>query len=170
MGNTVDLIKSYIKTCYVETGSSAGDGIEKALAAGVAFCFGIECDNDRRRRSEVKFDDDERVKIYAGQSERFLSGVIEEASQLGDMIIFLDAHKVSKNAMETYPLLFELNEIKKSGVKNAVIMIDDVRLFDDELKAPLETVISYIKKINPSYIITYENSDTNAKDVLVAHL
>lgn len=172
MGNTVGLVKKYLKSAapvYLETGSSAGQGLENALDAGAGKCIGIECDKERMGRAKDLFEGNEEVVLIEAQSERVLKKALNEHGR-DNMIIFLDAHKVSGNPMETYPLLFELNEIKNSKVKNATIMIDDVRLFNSELNAPIAAVFEYIMSMIKDYKIVFEDSDTNQSDVLVAYV
>lgn len=168
MGNTVELVKKYLKPIYVETGCSAGDGILKAVEAGATKLFGIEPNLEvysacLRKTFGMDF------KLFEGTSERFMGLVMSEIDRTRDpAVIFLDAHKVGCCKGETYPLKHELSCIKKAKRKDHVIMIDDVRLFGGELPDTRKEVEAVIRKINKDYQIVYEDSNTNEKDVLVA--
>ncbi len=170
MGNTVELIRSYIQPVYVETGCSSGDGILKAAEAGCRVFMGIEPNTEVyqacvRKTKHLDF------QLFEGTSERFINNVMAKLNMLNERaIFFLDAHKVGCCKGETYPLKYELATIKKARRKDHVVMIDDVRLFGGELPDSRDEVEAMLWKINKNYTIALEDSDTNKDDVLVAYV
>lgn len=170
MGITVDLIKEYYSPIYIETGCSHGDGIVCALEAGVERCFGIECDAVRCGVAIKRFEKNKNVYIIGGKSEYHLRSIICNTNN--GVLIFLDAHKMGGigGPNESYALLGELEEIRRSNKINITIMIDDIRLLGGELKSTISDVAAAIYRINNHYKIKIENSNTNAMDILVAYL
>jgi hypothetical protein len=69
------------------------------------------------------------------------------------------------------PLLKELDAISRHPIKTHTILIDDVRRFGEYLLNVSKEILSEkIQKINPMYVISYENDGLTPDDVMVAHL
>jgi hypothetical protein len=85
----------------------------------------------------------------------------------GGSIIFLDAHVDGHVPGESYPLLWEVRTIIALGMRSATIMIDDVRLFGDNL-APMKDILREFEFADHDYRISFEDSNTDKNDVLVA--
>jgi hypothetical protein len=87
----------------------------------------------------------------------------------------LDAHKSrllkvpGSNKYGSCPLLHELDAINESSIKNHVIIVDDVRLFDtpnwDFVKK--EDCIKKIMKINPNYVLEYIDGRCSWLDIVL---
>lgn len=177
MGNSIELVKKYLRPCYIETGIACGDSMRRACYSGIKACFGVECDPERimlameelKRHKNSIF-----IELLQGHSENQFNKLLHDAREKfkdNEIMIFLDAHRVSKKENnETYPLLDELNIILNAKLSEAVVMIDDTRLFDSELNAPMSEVFKLVMQINPKYKIAFEDSDTHIRDILVAYL
>ena len=78
---------------------------------------------------------------------------------------WLDGHEFYQ-----IPLLEELIAIKNHKIKDHIIMIDDVRMFDSPEWNIIghDNVIKLIMDINKSYKITYHNSPHGINDILIA--
>lgn len=99
-----------------------------------------------------------KVRLFHGESGDILGDVISCAN--GRILFWLDGHySGSESGLEVdyCPLMRELSCIEKSGVLDAVIMIDDVRIFQNSAQCrhyrypQLQEVIDKITQINPEY-------------------
>ncbi len=73
----------------VETGTSAGDGVSRALSAGYEEVRSVELSDKWYNYCVEKFAGDSRVKLYCGRSEEFIGCMIEDIDRC---VIVLDAH------------------------------------------------------------------------------
>lgn len=135
------------------------------------------------------------IKFHLGDSGLILADVLKAVE--GNVLLWLDGHYSGINpamgGTETAlgcanaPIMYELNCVKKSGIKNAVIMIDDIRLCDKYInKLPqldlggyptIPEICKLLLDINPNYdvvvmgdiLIAYEKSESMiVSDVLRA--
>jgi hypothetical protein len=167
MGNTVELIKKYMQPIYVETGCSAGDGLGRAIEAGVGTLFGIEPFDQTMGRCKKEYGP--VAHLFEGTSERFMNDVVLKVDACKERaIFFLDAH--FEGPSDKSPLPYEFSTIFKAKRKDHIIMVDDVRLFGNEIPVTLHGVLGMIDRINSMYKICYEDSNTHKEDVLVAYL
>ena len=97
------------------------------------------------------------VSVYLGSSANILSTILPKIE--GKILFWLDAHfqghdPKDKTEANFYPILHEIKAIKNSGNKNAIILIDDVRIFNGSFGWPkLDLLYNEIKSIDPLYNI-----------------
>lgn len=146
---------------FIETGTYKGDTTAKA-AEHFKYIHSIELGADLYEQAKNRFKGQSRVCVYHGDSAEVLPTVLKKAK--GKTLIFLDAHfslfdtaQGSKNT----PIITELTVIKKSGIDDATIIIDDMRMFytpQIEVKntfidgyPTVHDLVAKILEINPEY-------------------
>lgn len=176
---TVPLLKKYkgVHSLFVETGTHRGDGVGIGLQCG--FERSYSCDNStfaygwasHRFRNR-----NHRVHLALMESPDFLRWLFANVRNQS-FIFFLDAHWCGGNGemdghdfdlLASAPLLDELDVIAESGIKTHTILVDDVRMFGQDVFPTHEDVLKGLRRINPDYLISYEDCEFPG-DVLVAH-
>lgn len=119
---------------FVETGTAGGESIRKA-AGLFERCYTIELIEDRA----VKENAPNNILFLTGSSPELLGDIIDEILQTKKVdehqfvLFFLDAHYSGDTPNETEfhecPLLDELRVIGNKHSEDAIIIIDDARLF-----------------------------------------
>ncbi|GAI41065.1 unnamed protein product, partial [marine sediment metagenome] len=134
---------------FIETGTSGGDGVNVAIAAGFEKIISIENDPEAYRIAAERFRHDSNIRLIYGDSKLALSKLL---NLIGEPVTFwLDAHTT-----DSCSLLDELEVIAEHDVKTHTILIDDVRYFRGNYWGiTLERILSTLKRINPKYIIEY---------------
>lgn len=113
-----------------------------------------------------KFKNDDNITCHRGDSPVVLRKIL---AQIDEPVSFwLDAHYQggSQPNATKKPLLEELKAIAGHHIKDHVIMIDDVRLFD-VYGTTTKEIEKILKDINPEYTIKYCDG-VQANDVIVA--
>lgn len=179
---TKKILEKYKKeiNTFIETGSYQGDGISDALITDFAQIYSIEFYEDRYKFCRDKFAGQKNVSILQGGSPKVLSILL---STIKNRILFwLDAHynpcaPESGNPIpltEPFPLLQELEIIKKHVIKNHTILIDDRRMFNGKTNlwhnVKEEDIIIKLKEINPNYTIDFIDSKIYPRDIIVAEV
>lgn len=167
MALTKDIIAKYLQESYIETGCAMGDTLQQAIDAGAKYVDGIEIQGECVKHCQKRFRRNRGVQIHRGMSEQHLGSILMNKPEKA--LIYLDAHKVSKNGEGSYPLWIELGIIDRFRKIGHTIMIDDIRLCGGVLP-PLNNILVFLSRINKKYKIAYEDSITNEKDTLVAYL
>ena len=165
--------KNYFKefkgdcNCWIETGTCYGDGITLAIQAGFTDIHSIDIVNviPEWYKHELKYN------TYIGDSAEVLSKILPGLKDK-KIMFWLDAHSMlTEGEEENYPLKREIDAIRKSGITDATILIDDLlymtnpiltRLSFDELKYS-------IQEINWSYKFKLL-SNPFVKNILLAYL
>lgn len=85
-----ELVK-YIKfsKIFVETGTSSGAGVQRALDVGYDEVRSVELSDRWYRYSLDLYRDDSRVKLYCGRSEEYLAKMVQDVDRC---VVVLDAH------------------------------------------------------------------------------
>jgi hypothetical protein len=155
---------------FIETGTYKGDTVKLALDAGFEFVHSIELDRDLYEKAYEMFKNEDRVKIWFGDSVDCLTEIINKIDE--PATFWLDAHasgdlKGGKSGGS--PVIDELNIISQHKHKNNTIFIDDRRLFGSAEWSFVdeETAMRLIREINPEYNIHYLNGHT-VDDVICA--
>lgn len=162
--------RPYLNYYFIETGSYLGDGIKAALDAGFQEVISIEISRGYYEHCAMRFRTDHRVSLVHDDSINALQVVINNLDQ--PATFYLDGHWSGEDTgrgMMDYPLLKELEIISKSYIKNHIIIIDDVRLFDTQWKLGTVSIKEALRNINPKYILEYKDGYVK-DDVLIARL
>ena len=148
----------------IETGTCLG--ASTAIAAKVVSeVHSIELSQDLYNKSCQNLQNYTNVKLYWGDSGKILIDAILDDKPT---LFWLDGHYsgVYSNqdtalGEKNTPIIKELQTIKKANLKNAIILIDDIRVFDKRLKDLNNIIIGgypdfnkiskIIKDINPNY-------------------
>ena len=157
----LQLFKEYKQNCktFVETGSYAGDGIQKALDAGYENIISIELSQPHVEECLMRFDGQENIEIVEGDSADILFPTIENINER--ILFWLDGHySCASTAKGKYwsPIMQELDAISKHTIKNHVIMIDDMRCWrcdNPEFKFDYRMIEDKISEINSEYQFQY---------------
>ncbi|HLH52263.1 MAG TPA: glycosyltransferase [Verrucomicrobiae bacterium] len=125
-----DLAQRFNLLAFVETGTYLGDST--AIAADIFNAVhSIELSPELAARARDRFRAQPNVKIYQGDSAQRLPEIL--SSLTGRTLFWLDGHYSSgitaKGTVNT-PILDELSAIHASCGDNAVLLIDDLRMFD----------------------------------------
>lgn len=158
---------------FVETGSFAGDGIQKALNAGFEEIHSLDIDAGCANSCRKRFGNYPQVHIWLKDSGRQLYEVIEPLD--APITFWLDGHNGWPDPLggKNTPLMDELEQIKQHPIKEHTIMIDDLHccntiLFD---YLSIEDIVNKVLEINPDYTISFEPGGDDGEyptNVLVA--
>lgn len=157
---------------FVETGSYRGEGIEFALKSGYEKILSIELCDSHYKFCVNKFKDNPKVKIHQGDSGIILGGIIKDINE--PITFWLDGHWMTQDpegycGSKQFPIMEEIEQIKKHPVKNHVILIDDIADIQNSGAVNLKNLINAIISINNLYKINYIDS-TNTRDILLAQV
>ena len=176
MAGKENVFHKYPNKYFIETGSYYGDGIQKALDSG-AFekIISIEITPKYYEICKERFKDNENVRIILGDSVKELSKAIR--SIRSPITFWLDGHYTEPTTDFSdiggwFPLMQELDIIKKHKLKNHCIIIDDIRLFNpsycffNKHNIFKKDIVEKVMEINSEYKIIYEDG-TAKDDILV---
>lgn len=124
------LKKTFSLTGMVETGTYLGDSTAVASAI-FPVVYSIELSEHLAMRAARRFAGNDHVHVLVGDSASVLASVVPRLS--GPTLFWLDGHYSEGNTARgstNTPILQELRVIAASGRKDAIILIDDLRLFD----------------------------------------
>ena len=177
------IFNKYASAHFIEGGCFKGESIEMMRQVpGSTSIKSIEIHEPYYLDCVQKFKNDYRVQLYHGRTEELLEVAIAQTQNLIQNLesehqlmnfyrritFWLDAHGSgpgTPSSENICPLLIELEIIKKSGRKNDIILIDDIRccnteLFEDSFNGRItkEMLESKVREINPNYNIMYEDS------------
>ncbi|HEV2765011.1 MAG TPA: hypothetical protein VGV38_18655 [Pyrinomonadaceae bacterium] len=139
---------------FVETGTYLGEMVE-AVKSRFDEVYSIELSPELCERAREKFAADAHVHIVEGDSGEVMPSILEKIE--GPALFWLDGHfsgGITAQGPLDYPVLKELEHIRRHAVKNHVILVDDARLFLGTPNAPAkEQVVQSIKAVNPAYTV-----------------
>jgi hypothetical protein len=137
-------IRSRYKCRYfVETGTGSGRGLEYARNAGFEKLFSIEIIPALAQNAQAHFMQDDRIKIFHGESRILLEDVLAKVPPAVPVLFWLDAHfpgadyglaayDAEKDVGRRLPLQNELETIRRVRPQlRDVIIIDDLRIYID---------------------------------------
>lgn len=139
---------------FVETGTYMGGGITLAVLAGFTEIHSIDL------KDQIPPDYKHGLKAiyrHIGDSAEKLNELLPELQEK-KIMFWLDAHsQMTEGEQDSFPLMKELEAIRKSGVKNAVILIDDFLYMShpDITGFTKSQIVKALKDINPSYEISF---------------
>jgi len=161
---TSDIFKKYLSDTFVETGSLTGGGVEAALKAGFTTLYSIELSDKYWRICHDKFSCNNNITIVKGDSGIILYDVIKDINTR--ITFWLDGHDSggdTARGIDGSPIMYELNFIKKHHIKDHIILVDDMRGFNDKV------IRDKILEINNEYKFYYEEGHI-PNDILVAKI
>jgi hypothetical protein len=174
MSITELLLKRFLNDAFVETGTYRGDAVHLALKVGFKEAYSIEVDDGLYEFCRFRFEHDSRVHLFHGDSAEVLPMVIsqlrERATIRLDAHVFHPTHSVPNGATR-WPLMRELDVLAKTlGRRDHTILIDDRKVFQSHFGVADEDVREALRRINPSYEVTYEDSDVHKENIVAARL
>ena len=147
-------------TVFIETGTAGGASTRSALD-----CFKeihtVELDRGLYERAVGLFRPYQHVHVYWGDSGKTLMTILPKIQ--GRVLFFLDAHYSGPGTAcgeVMTPIKAELLAIKASGIKDAIIFIDDMVWhhynYGHERDYPnFVQLIDLLKEINPTYQVVF---------------
>ena len=125
-----ELAAKFQLSVFIETGTYLGN----TTAAAVQFfkeLHTIELSADLAQKAAQRFASLGKVHVHQGDSADRLEEILRQIK--GAPLIWLDGHYsegFTARGRENTPVIAELQSIDRSGISNAVILIDDLRMFD----------------------------------------
>lgn len=113
---------------FVETGTAAGDGVQRALDAGFQTIYSIEAQNEWFMLSSKRFSEKNKVFILFGESVDILQTLFWEQPT----VFYLDAHPSSESSAGW-------KDLKDHGAESKYNQ-------DSIIKAELKVILSFFKK------------------------
>jgi len=174
MPGTVELFSKYNNNkIFVETGSYAGDGIQKALDSGYSTVYSIELSKLHHNMCKERFKDNLNVVLIEGDSCEVLESVISNIEE--PITFWLDGHYSCGNtAKGKYwsPLMQELEVIDNHKIKTHTIIIDDMRCWNKDnpvFEFGREQIEQKLLQINKDYKFEYFFG-VEPNDILAAYV
>ncbi|HSX26196.1 MAG TPA: hypothetical protein VLE89_04225 [Chlamydiales bacterium] len=159
------------KRIFFETGTAGGGGVYMAILAGYEEIYSGEINPELYNCALSRLKEERNVHLYLGDSAQILERVLPLIDE--PVLFWLDAHCPGEglHLSENCPVLRELQAIGAHSIKTHTILVDDVRVFGTHFYdyIPLSAVVDAIMKINPDYVISFEDGFVK-NDVLVAKI
>ena len=130
-----DLVKNIISdnniqfNTFIETGTYKGETITK-MSPLFKTLHTIEISKKLYNKATLKLKSYDNINLHLGDSINVLNELIPNIDD--NIILFLDGHwsmGITEKGEKEVPLIEELNIIKDKLIGNAIIIIDDARLF-----------------------------------------
>lgn len=114
---------------FIETGTFRGN---TTIGASRLFreVHTVELDESNYRTARSRFEGIKNIHAHHGDSAALLPGIIEKVE--GKIIFWLDGHYSGEGTAKSdkeIPIIEEIGAIARSGKKDSVILVDDIRLF-----------------------------------------
>lgn len=168
----------------VETGSYKGDGIVLAMQAGYKRILSMDIDGANIAHCQDRFelipDDTNKrpaknghINVTCADSAIGLLKMMKYVNE--PAMIWLDAHSQlfddEPPAVNPFPLLMELEQLKKHPVKTHTILIDDILILThpDVTGWSKDVIENALLMINPAYKLTYLSNPV-VNNILMAHV
>jgi len=116
--NAIDQKEFVHLETFIETGTFKGGGIQQALDIGFKRVYSVELDNNLYIKAANRFQSDDRVRCWHGDSRDVLPAILDEVKSAS--LVFLDGHSSSNT-----PLIDELRVLANCQVRH-VIIVDDI--------------------------------------------
>lgn len=163
----------------VETGTHLGDGVDYALNFNVEKVISFEIYEELHAKCVERFKDNFKVELLCEDSSTGLEKLLDrEDVKRKNCLFFLDAHfpgadagiseyNTEKNADINLPLKRELMAIAKRKNNRDVIIIDDLRLFED--CEGIKSVDQHFKDIGKSHLTKDQLVHFNLMEVVLEY-
>jgi hypothetical protein len=118
---------------FIETGTYNG-GTTQIAANIFDKIYSVELGEKMFNDAIVKFNNISNVELYLGSSDQILNNILPLIKDR--VILWLDAHYCGENTAfgnSMTPIREELEAIKSHNIKNCIIMIDDIRIFNSSI-------------------------------------
>lgn len=143
-------IKEYLDltsfTIFVETGTYKGNGVSWSLENGFNNVYSTEIFKPLYEECVERFKNNSNIYLYNLDTVDFLNNIVPSLKT--KTVFFLDAHisggDSSHNPNYPVPLLQECEIIKQKfyNLNDSIIIIDDERLWDTNLKQTLKNMFN----------------------------
>ncbi len=124
---------------FIESGTYLGDTAE--VASRLFTVHTVELSKILYLQAQKRFSRNKQVHLYLGDSTEVLPQILPSLKN-ERLLFWLDGHWSAGNTAkgsENTPIIKELQLIKKAGITNAIILIDDIRFFQKPLANPQGT-------------------------------
>jgi len=164
---SIELLKSNMSDYFIETGTNTGFGVLKALEAGFKHIISIDIEDEFVVNAKSRFNEELYPQIkfdfWHGDSGVLMPQMISEIKT--PATFWLDGH-----SFHQIPLLKELEAIRNHHIKEHILLIDDVRMFNTHEwdNVGHSNIVDLVKSINKNYKITYYDSYNGKNDILIA--
>lgn len=148
-------------TCYGFT-TALADSIFNSQKNKSAHVHSIELSETLFSKAQEKFKNNKNVCLHQGDTVQILPSILKTIES--KPIIFLDAHFSmgdTAQGQKNTPIIDELDIIKQSKWNDAILIIDDIRMFYQPINDPrgtfiegyptLNMIVEKILEINSSY-------------------
>lgn len=178
-----DMRRVFNRSMFVETGTYLGD-TTKVAAALFAHVHSVEVSNDLYEWTTQQLQSYSNIQLYRDHSVFFLDRLCSTyQAEAGTMLFWLDAH-YSGGITTLYqdvltPIVDELEVLARHNMRDAVIMIDDIRcfgsLYQEQTIAAhpgypsIQKVCTVLKTINPNYTCALYGDTLIAYDATLYH-
>ncbi len=144
-----NLIKLFHIDTFIETGTYLGNTTNNA-ASIFQEVHTIELSKNLYQAACERFKGFANVNVHLGNSSEVLKQILPSLKR--KILFWLDAHPCGGNSTgNSWEVIFdELEIIKINKIKNAVIMVDDVRIFGSSLSRIRDAIL----EINNNYTFT----------------
>ena len=161
-------LERFFKPVFIETGTWRGWTVQKAIEAGYEEIYTIELSKPVYDAAVIKFKDHKNVFLFNGDTIQILPKILKDIKK--PITFWLDAHFSDSNVigLKKFPIIEELEIIKKAGVKGCNVLIDDRRLIEKRWNLKEEQIISMLKDIDPGFKFCYLDKAIK-DDVIVAY-
>lgn len=167
---------------FVETGSCKGDAIVLAAQAGYKRIISMDIDGANIAHCQDRFEliPDEKkpaknghINITCGDSATGLLKLMKYVNE--PAMVWLDAHsQLFEDEPPTenpFPLMMELDQLKKHPIKTHTILIDDILILThpDVTGWTKKDIEAKLLEINPAYKLVYLSNPV-VNNILLAHV
>jgi predicted AAA+ superfamily ATPase len=147
--------KTFNISVFIESGTFLGATVENALSY-MEKIYSIELSEILYEKAVEKFKNYPQVKIIHGSSDKILTELLPTLDASERICFWLDGHYsagITALGNKETPLVEELIAIKNSGIKNALILVDDIRecFYHGKDYPSVEKVKNLILDINSDY-------------------
>jgi len=174
---TRDVLSKHKKdyNTFIETGTYAAGAVDLAFNCGFEKVYTIDISTKHKNEFHQKYQKqiaENKLKFLYGESFLELEKLFKYINY--PCVIWHDAHyDMHSDVCGKYecPILEELEVIKNSGIKNHILIIDDIRIFKSQTywakDISFEKILHSLNKINSNYEIFYEDG-YEPNDILIA--
>lgn len=146
---------------FIESGTYLGDTTENASHI-FSEVHTIELAPELFVKAKNRFSNSKNVTVHFGDSGKVLPNILK--NKCGKILFFLDGHFSKRNTAKgdkNTPISDEIEAILQSGIRDCVLIVDDVRFFQVALNPELAIqdypslleLLNNCRKINPDYCI-----------------